>query len=66
MTSAPYTMKKGVKLVDLLDVVHMIQSTEGTSTTHFLTLVLSQAWTSSPSWVRMRGFRPRSIMPLAC
>jgi hypothetical protein len=31
MTSALYTMKKRVKLVDLLGVVHRLQSTEGTT-----------------------------------
>jgi hypothetical protein len=49
MASALYTMKKGVKLVDLFDVVRRLQNTEGTSATHFLALVLSRAWTSSPS-----------------
>jgi hypothetical protein len=48
MTSEPYTITSGVKLVDLLVVVHRLQSTEETSVAHFLTLVLSRAWTSSP------------------
>jgi hypothetical protein len=47
-----------------LGVIRKIQSTEGTSAAHFSTLVLSQASTSSPSWVRMQGFRPCSIRPL--
>jgi hypothetical protein len=47
--SALYTMKNGVKLVDLLGIVRKFQSTEGTSATHFPAQVLSQAWTSSPS-----------------
>jgi hypothetical protein len=41
--------KKGVKLVDLLGIVHMIYSTEGTLEAHFPALVLSQAWTFEPS-----------------
>jgi hypothetical protein len=41
--------KKGVKLVDLLGLVHMIYSTEGTLEAHFPALVLCQAWTSEPS-----------------
>jgi hypothetical protein len=55
----------GDLLVDLLGVVCRLQSTKGTSTAHFLALVLRQAWTSLPSWVRMQGFRPYNIMPLA-
>jgi hypothetical protein len=61
--SEPYTIKNDVKLVDLLGVVRTLQSTEGTSAAHFLALVLSRAWTSSPSWVRMRGFGPYNIRP---
>jgi hypothetical protein len=49
MISEPYTLKNGVKLVDLLGIVCKLQSIEGTSMAHFLALVLSQAWTSSPS-----------------
>jgi hypothetical protein len=49
MTSEPYTIKNGVKLVDPLGVVHRLQSTEGMSVDHFLALVLSRAWTSSCS-----------------
>jgi hypothetical protein len=59
-------MKKGVKFVDLLGIVCKLQSTEGTLDAHFLSQVVSQAWISSPSWVMMQGFRPYSIMPLAC
>jgi hypothetical protein len=66
MTSAPYTMKNGVKLVNLLGIVHRLQNIEGTSFAHFPALVLSQARTSSSSWVGMRGFRLYSIRPLAC
>jgi hypothetical protein len=51
--SVPYTMKKGVKFVNLLGVVLKLQSIKGTSAAHFLDQVLSRAWTSSPSWVRM-------------
>jgi hypothetical protein len=47
--SAPYTMKNGVKLVDLLGIVRKFQRIEGTSATHFPAQVLSQEWTSSPS-----------------
>jgi hypothetical protein len=32
-------MEKGVKLVDLLGVIHMLQIAEGTSAAHFLALV---------------------------
>jgi hypothetical protein len=65
MASAPHTMKNGVMFVDLLGVVRRLQSTEGTSAAHFLTRALSRAWTSSPSWVRMWGFRPSDMMLLA-
>jgi hypothetical protein len=65
MTTEPYTIKNGVKLVDLLGVVCRLQSTEGTSAAHFPALMLSRAWASSPSLVRMWGFRPCSIRPLA-
>jgi hypothetical protein len=34
-TSAPYTMKNGVKPFDLLGVIRKLQSTEGISATHF-------------------------------
>jgi hypothetical protein len=63
--AAPYTMMNDVKLVDLLGIVRRLQSTEGTSATNFLALVLNQAWTSSPSRVRMQGFRPCIIKSLA-
>jgi hypothetical protein len=43
MTSTPYTMKSGVKLVDLLGVVHRLQSTKGTLAAHFPAMVLSRA-----------------------
>jgi hypothetical protein len=33
--------KNSVKLVDLLSIVHRLQSTEGTSVAHFIALVLS-------------------------
>jgi hypothetical protein len=46
-------MKKGVKFVNLLGVVLKLQSIKGTLAAHFLDQVLSRAWTSSPSWVRM-------------
>jgi hypothetical protein len=59
-------MKNDMKLVDLFGVVRKLQSTEGTSTAHFPTLVLSRVWMSSPSWERMWGFRPYSIKLLAC
>jgi hypothetical protein len=58
-------MKNGVKLVDLLGIIHRLQSTEGTSAAHCPARVLRQAWTSSPSWVRMRGFKRCSIILLA-
>jgi hypothetical protein len=61
MASEPYTIKNGVKLVDLLVIVRRLQSTEGTSVAHFLTQVLNRAWTSWPSLVRMSGFRPCRI-----
>jgi hypothetical protein len=41
-TSESYTIKNGVKLVNLLGNVHKLQSTEGSSTVHFS----SQAKTS--------------------
>jgi hypothetical protein len=41
MTSEPHTIKNGVKLVELLDVIRKLQSIEGTSAAHFPTLVLS-------------------------
>jgi hypothetical protein len=65
-SATPYTMKNRLKLFDLLVIVRKLQSTEGTSAAHFPTLVLSQVCTSSPSKVRMRGFRPCIIRPLAC
>jgi hypothetical protein len=65
MAFEPYTIKNGVKLVDLLSVVYILQSTEGTSAAHLSALVLSRVWTSSLSWVRMRCFKPCSIKPLA-
>jgi hypothetical protein len=43
MVSTPYSIKKGVKFVDLLGVICKLQSTEGTSVTHFSARVLSQA-----------------------
>jgi hypothetical protein len=58
-------MKNWVKLVDPLGVIHRLQSTEGTSAAHFPAQVLSQAWMSWPSWLRMQGFRPYGIMSLA-
>jgi hypothetical protein len=61
MASEPYTIKNGVKLVDLLVIVRRLQSTEGTSVAHFLTQVLNRVWTSWPSLVRMSGFRPCRI-----
>jgi hypothetical protein len=66
IASESYSIKKCVQLVDLLGVVCKLLTTEGTSVAHFSSLVLSQAWTSSPSWVRMQGFKPCSIRPLAC
>jgi hypothetical protein len=48
MTSEPYTIKNGVKLVDLLGIVRKLQSTMGTSVNHFLALVLSWMWMSWP------------------
>jgi hypothetical protein len=59
-------MKNGVKLAEWLGVVHKLKSTKGTSAAHFPALVLSRAKVSRPSWVRMRGFRPGSIIPFAC
>jgi hypothetical protein len=41
MTSNPYTINNGVNLVDLLGIVHWLQSTEGTLKGHFSALVLS-------------------------
>jgi hypothetical protein len=64
--SALYTMKKGVKLVDMLGMVHKLHSTEGTSAAHSPALALSRTCTISPSWVRICGFRPCSIMLLVC
>jgi hypothetical protein len=41
MASEPYTIKIGVKLVNLLDIVHKLQSTEGILVAHFSAVVLS-------------------------
>jgi hypothetical protein len=61
-TSAPYTMKKGLKFVDLLGVVRKLQSTEGTSTVHFPARVLSYlVFMPKPSTHRMHD--PGSIVP---
>jgi hypothetical protein len=65
ISSAPYTKKKGVKPIDLLGVVRKLHSTEGTSAVHFPAWVLSQALSFSLSRVRIRGFRPCNIIPLA-
>jgi hypothetical protein len=51
MAFTPYTMKNDVKFVGLLGIVRRLQNTEGTLIAHFPAFVLSQAWTSSPSWV---------------
>jgi hypothetical protein len=40
-TSDPYTIKNGVKLVDLLGIVWRLQSNERTSAAHFPALGLS-------------------------
>jgi hypothetical protein len=58
--------ENGVKLVERLGVVHKLKSTKGTSVAHFSALVLSQAKVSRPSWVRIWGFRPCSIIPFDC
>jgi hypothetical protein len=39
--SVPYTMKNGVKPVNLSGVVHKLQNTEGTSAAHLPAWVLS-------------------------
>jgi hypothetical protein len=54
-----------VKLVGWLGIVCKLQSTEGASAAHLMTLVLSQVKISRSSWVRMRDFRPCSIIPFA-
>jgi hypothetical protein len=66
MASEPYTIKNGVKLVDLLGIVCRLHSTEGTSAAHLPAVVLNRAWTSSLSLLRMWGLRHCSISLLAC
>jgi hypothetical protein len=49
MASTPYTIKDGVKLVDLLGIVRKLQNTKRTSVAHFPALVLSRAKTPWPT-----------------
>jgi hypothetical protein len=49
MASTSYTIKDGVKLVDLLGIVRKLQNTKRTSVAHFPALVLSRAKTPWPT-----------------
>jgi hypothetical protein len=49
MASASYTIKNGVKLVDLLGIVRKLQNIKRTSVADFPALVLSWAKTSWPT-----------------